>query len=337
MTGQILAIQVKASSAAEAEAETNALASAFLAYKAQQLRTYVTLSASSLDGQITDRKASIAALQSQISTLTGNAAVPGQTSELASLQRRLATAQTTLHDIEFSSRSSEVTTAAGTSTAIRGSYGLGSATPLKHSRVKSLIIYLLSGAFAGAVLGMGAVAVRALLSDRLRRRDDVAHALGASVRLSVGRVRLRRLLPGAPRGLRTVSLPPVQRITGYLRGVLFGLAAAGHPGTPALAVVLADEDAVAARALVGLALSCTEQAKKVMLADLRRGAPAARLLGVKSPGIHQVVAQGQPLTVVVPAREEVTPAGPLPAAAGPSTWSRPPRSWLPPSLPPRSC
>ena len=38
----------------------------------------------------------------------------------------------------------------------------------------------------GLVLGMGIVVIQALVSDRLRRRDDIAQALGAPVKLSVG-------------------------------------------------------------------------------------------------------------------------------------------------------
>ena len=49
----------------------------------------------------------------------------------------------------------------------------------------------------GLVLGLGIVIVRALVSDRLRRRDDVAHALGAPVNLSVGSV---RVTAGCPAG-----------------------------------------------------------------------------------------------------------------------------------------
>jgi len=42
---------------------------------------------------------------------------------------------------------------------------------------------------------MGFVIVRALVSDRLRRRDDIAHALGAPVTLSLGKPK-PRWLPG---------------------------------------------------------------------------------------------------------------------------------------------
>ena len=64
---------------------------------------------------------------------------------------------------------------------------LDAATPLPHSRLKHLLLYALIGLVVGVVLGVAVVVFRALLSNRLRRRDDVAQALGAPVKLSVGR------------------------------------------------------------------------------------------------------------------------------------------------------
>jgi capsular polysaccharide biosynthesis protein len=318
LTGQILQIAVKASSASTAQAEAKALTSAFLAYKAQQLRTYVSLSTSALNAQIDHRKAAIATLEGQIATLAGSTPGTVQPSRLAGLRKQLTNDQTALQNLEFSARGSEAATAAGTNTAIRASYGLGTPAPVKHSKLKGMLIYLVSGLIVGLALGAGTVVIQALISDRLRRRDDIAHALGASVRLSVGRVRLHRLLPGRRHGLRAASLPDVRRITGNLRGVLLGLTATDRPGGASLALVTADEPRVAALALAGLVQSCAEQAKKVVLADLCHRAPAARLLGVKRPGVHQVEVHGQALTVVIPARGDTVPTGPLaPSAVSP--------------------
>ena len=66
---------------------------------------------------------------------------------------------------------------------------LDTAAPIPHSRLKLAIVYAVTGLIAGLALGMGIVVVRALVSDRLRRRDDIAQALGAPVKLSVGAVR----------------------------------------------------------------------------------------------------------------------------------------------------
>ena len=72
---------------------------------------------------------------------------------------------------------------------VEGSEVLDAAAPLPHSgRLKLAILYAATGLVAGLALGLGIVIVMALVSDRLRRRDDVAHALGAPVNLSVGSV-----------------------------------------------------------------------------------------------------------------------------------------------------
>ena len=97
---------------------------------------------------------------------------------------------------------------------------------------------------------MAIVVIRAIVSDRLRRRDDVSQAIGAPVKLSVGAVRLSRWRPGR-RGLAAARSVEVRRIAAHLRGAV--PARAGGPA--ALAVVPVDDPQVAALALVSLALS----------------------------------------------------------------------------------
>ena len=71
-----------------------------------------------------------------------------------------------------------------------------SAAPIKRS-LKKTVTYPGGGLLAGLALGMGFVIIETLVSDRPRRRDDVARALGAPVRFSVGKVRLSRWLPAS--------------------------------------------------------------------------------------------------------------------------------------------
>ncbi len=138
------------------------------------------------------------------------------------------------------------------------------------------MIYAGTGLIAGLALGMFIVVVRALVSDRLRRRDDVARALGAPVKLSVGKVRQSRWRPG-PRGLAAARRPEVRRIVAYLGRVaqLGSTGPASSPGIATLAVVPVDEPQVAALALVSLAVSAAQQGLRVVVADLCDGSPAA--------------------------------------------------------------
>ena len=68
---------------------------------------------------------------------------------------------------------------------------------------------LASGLIGGAALGCGAVLFFAITSDRLRRRSDVASALGVAVPVSVGRIAplSKRVALVAPLRARTAAVP----------------------------------------------------------------------------------------------------------------------------------
>ena len=57
------------------------------------------------------------------------------------------------------------------------------------SQPKRLVLGVMSGLVLGGGLGLAIVFVHALLSNSLRRREDVATALGRPVRFSAGAVR----------------------------------------------------------------------------------------------------------------------------------------------------
>ena len=56
---------------------------------------------------------------------------------------------------------------------MKGSLVMDAATLLSSSRVKKLILDAALGFILGLVLGVGIVVIQALISDKLRRRDDV--------------------------------------------------------------------------------------------------------------------------------------------------------------------
>ncbi len=190
---------------------------------------------------------------------------------------------------------------------VEGSLVLDAAAPLPHSgRLKLAVLYAAAGLVVGLALGLGIVIVRALVSDRLRRRDDVAHALGAPVNLSVGSVHAGRWLPGRG-GLAAARGHDMQRIVAHLRDAV----PESSRGAAALAVVAVDNAQVAALSLVSLAVSCAQEGMQVVVADLSSGAPAAHLLGAKKPGVRAVSVNGAHLVVAVPDRDDVLPVGPL--------------------------
>jgi hypothetical protein len=137
---------------------------------------------------------------------------------------------------------------------IKGSQVLDRATLLPQHGKSHLALYVGGGLIGGLALGMFIVILRALISDRLRRRDDIARTLGAPVKLSVGTVKLGRGRSGS-RGLAAAESPEVQRIAKLLgRAVM-----PRSRGVAALAVVPIDDPQVAALSLVSLALSYAQE------------------------------------------------------------------------------
>ena len=183
---------------------------------------------------------------------------------------------------------------------------LDQAAPLPQHAKRYLLLYVGGGLIAGLALGLFIVIVRALVSDRLRRRDDVARALGAPVKLSVGKVRLSRWRPGR-RGLEAAQGTDIRRIVAHLEREV----PPSWGGLASLAVVPVDDVQVPAVCLASLALSCAQRGFQVVVADLCGGSPAARLLGVTEPGVQRVSVHDAHLVVAVPDPDDVAPVGPL--------------------------
>jgi hypothetical protein len=86
---------------------------------------------------------------------------------------------------------------------------------------------------------------------------------------------------------------------------------ASSPRLATLAVVPVDDPQVAALSLATLALSRAQQGRRVVVADLCGGAPAARWLGITETGIHEVRVADAHLLVAIPDAGNPTPVGPL--------------------------
>ena len=313
LTDRVLVITVNAPSGDEAVSQANAVAGAFLQYRASQLETQQKLLFNSLDQQVTQARQKITSLSRHISQLLAQPASPVRQAKLNSLRAERDRAIASVTVLEQSNNTNKATTQENTAAQIKQSYVLDAATPTPpHSRLKHLVLYAIIGLIGGLALALGIVVIRALTSERLYRRDDVARALGAPVKLSIGKVRLSRWR-FSRRGLAAAANPGIRRIVAYLRNTV----TADSRGTPALAVVPVDDPQVPAISLVSLAISFAEQMRlRVMVADLCSTAPAARLLGVSEAGVHTVQIDGSHMIVAIPDGQDVPPVGPLtPATA----------------------
>jgi capsular polysaccharide biosynthesis protein len=306
ITNRVFAITVKATSYQAAVREANALATAFLRFQTQQLESQARLVENSLQQQITAAQQRVNSINAQIKAGSAQPPSARQHARLSSLFAQRSQALSALSQTKQANLSGEASTRTTTAALVKGSEVLDPAAPLPQHGKKYLLLRVGGGLIAGLVIGLLFVLVRALVSDRLRRRDDVSRALGAPVKLSTSKIKLGRWRPGR-RGLAVAKTPEVQRIVAYLRH-----AVPPDSGSPAsLAVVPVDDVQVAAVCLVSLAMSCAQHGLQVLVADLCSGSPAARLLTVTDPGVHTVSVDGARLLVAVPDPDDLTPVGPL--------------------------
>lgn len=315
-TGQIITITLHAPTADGAVQRANALAAQYLEFRANMLLSQQAQDVAAYAQQIPDAKQHIASLQQQISQLQGQS---GQQAQVTKLQGQLQTATDQLPTIESTVTGLATEEKSTTSSMIDGTQVLDAATVGHHSKIKDIIEYALSGLVGGLAIGIGIVVVRELTSERLRRRDDIAAALGAPIRLSVGAVRKRRLPIGGTSGAdRDRALG---RIAAYLRTT--ALRQAAEPAT--LAVVAVDNAREIAPAIVALTERCAREGFKVVVADLVKGAPVARRLGADGKGVQAVRVGGGSVVVITPEDAYQVPPGPLRSAGvnGPGLLAEP--------------
>ena len=303
---RMLVITFSAPSASQALSGANAVATAFLLYRAGELQRAQEQVLASLNQQLSQARQRLSSIRAQISQVSAQPFSSVRQSRLNGLQGQLTSATSTLTSLQQAVNANEATNQPATTAAIKGSQVLEAAALLPRSHLKHLLLYPAAGLIGGFAVGMAVVLIRAMASDRLRRRDDVADALGAPVKLSTGPLRSdgwRLVRRGRSAGRRA----DIRRIAAQL-----GYAVPEKVfGTAALAVVAVDDPKAAALPLVSLATSCAQQGQWIVLADLTSGAPAARLLGVGKPGVGVVNEQDAPLIVAVPERDDVAPTGPL--------------------------
>ena len=183
----VLTLNVGAPSSADAVQRASALATAFLQYRAQYARTQEQQLFTQLDQQYDAAQQRFKSLEAQFSQLP-NVLTAAQKAEHGSLQTQIGLQQQIMQYVT----NTKSTAKTNTNSMVTGSYVLDAATALPRSHVKGAALYIAGGLLGGIVVGMAGVVISALLSSRLRRRDDLAAALGAPVRLSVGPLRRRR-------------------------------------------------------------------------------------------------------------------------------------------------
>jgi capsular polysaccharide biosynthesis protein len=309
VTDNVLTINVGAKSSAEAVQRAAAVATTYLQYRAQNAQVQEQLLFTELDQQYNPAHQRLTVLDAQLSQLPSGPLTTAEKAEYNNLENQIGQERQIIQYVD----TTKSTFLTNTSAMVTGSYVLDPATPLKRSAIKGPGLYFLGGIFGGLVIGMGIVILGALLSRRLRRRDDVAAAMGAPVKLSVGPLRARRFRLPLPRRAAKRRLD-FRRVVAYLRKTVPG----SFRGPASFAVVAVDDAQTVAQAVAALAASYASENKQVVAADLSGDADLAQLLRVRDAGIHPVSWDGANFVLVLPEHAEVGPAGPLPFGASPA-------------------
>ena len=283
----------------------SAIAAQYLAYRAKYEQATQQQTEAVLQQEVTQAQQQLDSITTQLT----QAQASGDLAEVTRLRAQQTAAANNLGSVKQDVTATLVSTRATTQQMIAGSQVVSPATPGQRPVKKTLVIYGIGGLVGGMAIGMAIVIIMAITSDRLRRRDDIAYAIDAPVRLSVGALRSGRLPHVRGRAARRRDM---ERVVEYLRNAVPGRS----KGTSALAVIAVDDAATVAQAVVALAIA--ESKQRIVLADLSAGAPAARQLGVKDPGISTVTPAGVPIVVAVPAAGEIAPIGPLRAVTASS-------------------
>jgi capsular polysaccharide biosynthesis protein len=298
VANDVLKLTVSASSSSTAVKLASALTTNFLQYRVSYYQVQQQQTAAELDQQFNQAEQRLNSIDTQISDVAAQPNSPAQQTKLNNLQA----ARADEIGIEQYVNQTETTDKTIAYQMAKYSLVLNDAATLPHSGKKRMLEDIAGGLLAGLAVGIGVVIVHALGSERLRRRDDVADALGTPVRLSVRSPRKRRRL-SARRKLTNLDMT---RVVAYLESVASGRI----QGLGGLAVVAVDNARVVAPAVVSFALSRAREGKQVVVADLSGGAMAG-LLGAKDPGVKTVHVDGQRLIVAVPEGDDLLPAGPL--------------------------
>ena len=184
LSAQLMTVTVTAPSAQEAITRVNQLAAVYLTFRGEQLSAFA-------NSTIQANQKRIDSLNAQIGILSKKYDAAASTAGQEQLATNLLTERAQLQ-AEVITADQENAQTGLQSQAINAASHLVDAAAIVHkSRTKRAVLAVMSGLIGGIALGLALVLGPAVLSTRLRRRDDVARALGLPVRFSAAAVRRR--------------------------------------------------------------------------------------------------------------------------------------------------
>jgi capsular polysaccharide biosynthesis protein len=307
VTDRVLTFTVSAPTSDAALKKAAAIASQFLKFRAQYAQTQEQQTIADLGQQVSQAQQNLKLVEARISQVSAEPSSSTQKAELTKLQNTRTAATNTLALAQQYQTGTLLTIRTATRQMVQDSQVLNDASPMKPSRLKGMPLYVGGGLIGGLALGMLIIIIRAIVSERLLRRDDVAAALGSPVRLSVRSLGPKGRLPGLGRSGGASEKRDLRRVVEHLRNCIPG----SSRGPASLAVVAVNNAPTVARTVVSLAEDAAREGRRVLLADLSEGRNAASLLGNDKPGVGTVSSEGAKFVLVVPEADDVAPIGPI--------------------------
>jgi capsular polysaccharide biosynthesis protein len=304
VTSTVLSIQVSAADPAAAVKAARTFATTYLAFRKTQLEAQSDALVAGYQNQIDAAQQQVTTLTAQYNTLSGGGpTAQAEAGDVLSRRSQLSAQILTLQQQISASK-------LATDSVAQASHVLDPARANDASPLRRAVLLGASGLIGGTCLGVAIVLFGALTSFRLRRREEVALAVGVPVRYAAAGLR-HGWGPSRVSGRRVGP-----RAAAHGRAVLVHGLVTALRADPRLAVVTvgrtAVDDAALLVALTGIELA-SAQHTGVVLVDLgdrpRLGALVHRLLAHSSDS-RPVVAP----TVVRP--EGAAPLAPGPFADG---------------------
>ena len=202
---QLLALEVSGPDEASAVERATSLVENFFEFRAEELRSVSDGLIEGYQARITDLTSQVDALSRQYQQLSAEeSAADPRAGDILTARSTLATEITRLQsDIEEASIRTEG--------AIKGTHVVDAPRASPYGSRRQSVLLAASGAILLGGLCIGTILLRSLTSDRLRRRREVAGALGVPVRVGVGPVSSRGFLERTEAALAS-------RVAGVFRG-----------------------------------------------------------------------------------------------------------------------